>query len=285
MTDDLKIDLHTHSTASDGTLVPRELAKKAKAAGLSAIALTDHDTTAGLAEFLDECGKIGIEGISGVEISAQFSKEMHIVGLFVDENDTVFKEKLDNLRDAREVRNKKILDLARENGFDITENDIISQKNGVTLRNTGRAHIARAMIKKGYVQSVEEAFAKYLKKGCSCYVKRVTYSPRECIEIIKAAGGTAVLAHPIFISENYDELYTIIKELKEYGLDGIECYYNCYTKKFAGICKRICAELDLAQSGGSDFHGANKPDVEIGKVSENYVPYRVLLNIKERRGL
>lgn len=284
MTDSLKIDLHIHSTASDGTYSPCEVARKAKAAGLCAAALTDHDTISGVAGFLDECEKIGIEGISGVEISARFSKEMHIIGLYVDGNDEAFKAKLENLRKAREIRNKKMLKLLRENGFDITESDIISEENGQTLSSTGRAHIARAMLNKGYVKSVNEAFVKYLKKGNCCYVERITYSPCESIEMIKSAGGLAILAHPIFISEDYDSLYPILKELKSYGLDGVECYYNCYSEKFSKTCKKICLELNLLMSGGSDFHGDNKPDIEIGSVSEGYVPYGVLQEMKARKG-
>ena len=285
MTDNLKIDLHTHSAASDGTLAPREVAKKAKEAGLCAIALTDHDTTDGLEEFHKECSKLGIEGISGVEISAKFRTEMHIIGLFIDEKDAEFKEKLKRLRNAREIRNREVLRLLKKNGFDITEDDIISQKEGATLLNTGRAHIARAMVNKGYVESVDEAFTKYLKKGNCCYAERVTYSPKESIAIIKAAGGTAILAHPVYITEDYDELSRLVSELKEYGLDGMECYYNSYTEEFSHMCEEICDKIGLVKSGGSDFHGANKPGIELGTVSTGYVPYSVLRKIKEQRGL
>lgn len=285
MTDNLKIDLHTHSTASDGTFSPREVAKKAKEAGLSAIALTDHDTTAGIGEFLLSCRESGIEGIAGVEISAKFRTEMHILGLFIDEKNEEFAEKLERLRNAREIRNREVLKLLAKNGFDITETDIISQKDGATLRNTGRAHIARAMVNKGYVKTTDEAFVNYLKKGNSCYVERITYSPEESIKMIKAAGGTAILAHPVYITEDYDELYKLLSELKSYGLDGIECYYNCYTEKFSHMCGEICDKLALLKSGGSDFHGANKPDIALGSVSAGYVPYSVLRKIKEQRGL
>lgn len=167
-----KIDLHTHSTASDGTFTPSEVAHKAHKTGLSAVALTDHDTINGLAEFKRACGEYGIEGISGVEISAKYEKEMHIVGLFIDENDTELAEKLDELKNAREVRNKKVLELVNGQGMEISVDDILSQKDGATLLNTGRAHIAHAMVKKGYVASVDEAFKKYLGKGMSCYVPR-----------------------------------------------------------------------------------------------------------------
>lgn len=281
----LSIDLHTHSTASDGTLSPSQLVKAAKQAGLSAIALTDHDTINGLDEFHDECEKLGIEGISGVEISAKYETEMHIVGLYVNKDDKVFSDKLEILKNARAVRNREMLHLLQKNGFDITEDDILSQKEGATLLNTGRSHIAHSMVEKGYVQSKEEAFLRYLKKGNSCYVERVTYSPKESIEIIKNAGGIAILAHPIHITEDYDRLYKLLHELKGYGLDGAECYYNCYTPEFSNMCGEICDKLKLVKSGGSDFHGGNKPDVKLGTVSSGYIPYSVLLKIKEQRGL
>jgi hypothetical protein len=285
ITDTSKIDLHTHSTSSDGTLSPREVAERAKNEGLCAIALTDHDTIGGLREFTDACEEMGIEGIRGVEISARYSKEMHILGLFVDAEDKTLNEKLETLKNAREVRNRAVLELMAKNGIDITEEDILSQKDGATLANTGRAHLARAMVNKGYVSSTDEAFSKYLKKGNCCYVERVTYSPRESIEMIKNAGGLAILAHPIYITDKRDELYKLAKELKEYGLDGMECYYNCYTSEFSRMCKEICKELNLLKSGGSDFHGANKPDIEIGKVSEGFVPYEVLDKMKRKMGL
>lgn len=282
---DRKIDLHTHSTASDGTLTPAELVKAAAEAGICAIALTDHDTIDGLEEFHDACGKFGIEGISGVEISAQHDKQMHIVGLFINRNDKEFVKKLDKLKNARETRNRKMLELVRENGMDITEADILSQKDGASLLNSGRPHIARAMVEKGYVSDIAEAFDKYLKRGNPCYVKRITYSPEDSIRMIKDAGGTAILAHPAYITEDYDELYGLLRELKEMGLDGAECSYSSYSAKFSDMCSRICDEIGLVKSGGSDFHGANKPDIPLGYVSAGYVPYRTLLNMKIYRGI
>lgn len=280
-----KIDLHTHSTASDGTFTPSEVAYEAHKKGLSAVALTDHDTINGLNEFKQACEEFGIESISGVEISAKYEKEMHIVGLLIDETDTELAEKLDELKKAREVRNKKVLELINKQGMEITADDILSQTDGATFLNTGRAHIARAMLNKGYVASIDEAFVKYLGKGMSCYVSRKTYSPKESIEMIKKAGGLAILAHPVYITEDYDKLFNLLTELKEYGLDGMECLYNCYSESFSKICFDICDKLGLVKSGGSDFHGGNKPNVELGKVSGGYVPYEFLLNMKKQRSL
>ncbi len=284
MTDSLKIDLHMHSSASDGTFSPSETAELARTEGLCAAALTDHDTVDGVAEFIKACRAEGIEGIAGVEMSASYKKEMHIVGLFVDENNAELCEKLEKLRAARETRNRRMISLIREQGFDIGEDDILSQKHGATFANTGRAHIALAMVKKGYAKSTGDAFSKYLKKGAPCYVERETYSPEETIRIIKNAGGTAILAHPVYISESRVKLYALMSRLKEYGIDGMECYYNCFSEEYSLMCADICDELGLVRSGGSDFHGQNKPSVRMGAVSTGIVPYRLLTEIKERRG-
>lgn len=278
MTD--KIDLHAHSTASDGTLAPEDVAKRAKENGLRACALTDHDTTDGVREFLNECGKIGVEGVAGVEISAQHDKTMHIVGLFIDYENKSLNEKLALLRSGRETRNRKMLELLQNGGFDITEEDITSQKDGATMANTGRAHIARAMVQKGYTSSTDEAFEKYITRGNPFYVKRLAYSPKESIDMIHEAGGIAILAHPILIARDYDTLLPVVEEMKSYGMDGMECYYNNYTAEFSTMCREMCRKLDMLESGGSDFHGANKPGIELGEVSTGAVPYEILEKLK-----
>jgi len=283
MTD--KIDLHTHSTASDGSMTPSEVAKWAKENGLSAVALTDHDAIRGLNEFKAECKKQGIEGISGVEISAEHPKKLHIVGLYIDETDENLVYKLAELRRLKGERNREVVRLANENGMDITVEDLLSQEGIEELGDANRVHISNAMIEKDYAENVDDAFKKYLVKGRSCYVKRVMFSPEESIRIIKDAGGIAIMAHASTVSTDYYELYAEVKRLKEIGLDGIECYYNDYSEEFSKMCIKICDELDLLKSGGSDFHGENKVGVEIGKVSTGYVPYSVLQKIKEQRGL
>lgn len=273
------VDLHTHSTASDGTLTPAQLAEYAKEKGLKAIALTDHDTADGVREFSESCNRLGIEPVAGVEISARYRCEMHIVGLFVDVNSMDFCSKLRELKNARLIRNEKMLKLIEEHGMPISTEALLSQKEDCTLESIGRPHMARAMVERGYVRDIGEAFEKYLGQGESCYVKRITYSPEESIRLIKQAGGLAVLAHPIYITEDKDTLSDILKELKDYGLDGVECYYSTYTKEFSELCLNLCSELDLLPSGGSDFHGGNKKDIDLGCVS---VPYDILENMKQR---
>ena len=275
-----KIDLHTHSTASDGTMSPSELVRHAKKLGIEVLSLTDHDSVNGLDEFFDECVKQNIESVAGVELSARFSGEMHILGFFMDYKNAEFVKKLRALRESRVNRNKEMTAVLRKHGFDITDNDLISQKDGGTLGNTGRAHMAVAMVKKGYVKTTQEAFERYLGKGRECYVPRLSYRPAECIEMIKNAGGAAVLAHPVYIAPTESALRELLAELKGYGLDGAECYYSDYSPEYVKTCLKVCGELGLAPSGGSDFHGKNRPNVEIGDTLG--APIEILDGLKER---
>ncbi len=278
------IDLHTHSTASDGTLTPAELARAAKDAGLSVIAITDHDTVSGAEEFLSECERVGITGIAGVEISAKFRTEMHILGLFVDYTDAEFIEKLAVLKNARSIRNREMIKRLHEAGFDVSEEDILALKDGATLDNTGRAHIASILRDKGYVTSVQEAFDKYLSRGCPFYVPRVTYPPAESIAMIKKAGGIAVLAHPIFITREREELRALLADLQAAGLDGVETYYSEYDEEFTQMCSELADEVGLLKTGGSDFHGANKPHIALGRVYGGFVAYELYERLVGKRG-
>lgn len=278
------IDLHSHSTGSDGTLTPSELAQEAKKAGLCAIALTDHDTVEGVEEFIDACNKAGIEGIAGVEISADYKEEMHIVGLMVDCGDMVFREKINRLRNNRQIRNIKMIELLKENNLEITEEEVINQKEGGNLNNTGRPHIARAMVDRGYVKDINEAFDKYLKKGRLCYADKETYSPKECIKMIKEAGGVAIWAHPYHTTKDRERFEEILDELILYGLDGFECMYSEYPIEYQKMYIDIAEEKGLLKSGGSDFHGENRGAVKLGYASDGQrIPYKYLKEMKERK--
>lgn len=272
------VDLHIHSTASDGSLTPSEAALGALRAGLDAAAVTDHDTVDGAAEFIEKCLEIGVEPIAGVEISAKFRCEMHILGLFVNVEDKEFLRKLSELKNGRRNRNKAMIERFSELGFDISEEDITSQKEGGTLDNTGRSHMAEALVRKGYVSDKQEAFDKYLIKGKPGYIPRITYSPEESIKMIKDAGGAAVLAHPVYITGDRAELRKLLCELKSYGLDGVESIYSDYTEEYSKMCLELCEELDLIPTGGSDFHGANRPEVKLGDIK---APYEYLERLKK----
>lgn len=275
-------DLHIHSTASDGTLTPSQLARAVFDKGIRAAALTDHDTTAGVSEFKRACTDLGIEAVGGVEISARYKTEMHILGLFIDENDVALNEKLNGLQQSRRNRNREMLALIKENGFDITEDDILGQSGG-TLHSMGRAHIARAFVQKGYADSVQDAFDKYLSKGQCCYIGRKLFSPEESIRMIKDAGGIAVLAHPYYITTDGDALYDLLERLKSMGLDGVESYYSKYPPEYRDLCMQMCQKLSLLPTGGSDFHADNKPDVELGKAcGDEDIPYSLLDGLKRK---
>lgn len=275
-------DLHTHSIASDGTLSPTELAEAAKREGLLAIALTDHDTILGVDEFKKACTRLGIEGVSGIEVSARYETEMHILGLYVDEKNPAFLRFVAQLRQWRLERNLRLLERIKELGFDITEEDMLCQKLYDGLASMGRVHVSNALIKKGYVKDKDEAFDKYLKKGRICSVSRQKPEPRDCIKEIHTAGGIAVLAHPFYITKDKDELYTLLKWLKEMGLDGVECWYSEYPEEYRDMCLEVCKELDLIPTGGSDFHGANKPEVPLGKACGGLeIPYELFENLKK----
>lgn len=274
-----KIDLHIHSIKSDGTFTPAQIAVLAKEKGLSAAALTDHDSMEGTEEFIAECARLGIEGIPGVEMGASYKGELHIVGLYVGGEE--FRTILQELRNGRKDRNLKMIKKLQDGGYDIVLEDIIDEEAGITIESSGRLHIAKALVKKGYVKDVDEAFDTMLSKGKEFYVKRFALSPEECIKAIKNSGGVAVWAHPIYCAKTEEDITALALRLKEAGLDAMECLYSRYTDQETQLCRRVAEKTGLLMSGGSDFHGENKPDVELGVVNGGYVPYEFLEKIKE----
>ena len=292
------IDLHCHSTASDGRLTPLQVIEKAHAIGLKAIALTDHDTVAGLASFHQAGKERGIETISGVEISAEYAQgTMHIVGLFVDTKSQSFRSFLRQLADGRKIRNPQIIGKLNELGMDITMEEVEEEAGvsdsgpggGAIDKSVGRPHIAAVMIRKGYAKNKQDAFDRFLAKGSPAYMTRFVASPEDSINQIHESGGIAILAHPPYLkAANDDEMDSIVKGLKEKGLDGIEVHYSTHTPAQTELCARLAAKYDLAPSGGSDFHGEigrSGVHVELGTGIKNTlnIPYDVLENLKARR--
>lgn len=256
-------DLHTHSTASDGTKNPSELVYIAKETGLTSIALTDHDTIDGLAEFNEAGVKYDIETISGIEFATAYKNtELHIVGLFIDEKNSEFIKSMKYIVNEREERNKKMLYILNKLGIDINIKDLEKNAGGNIIT---RAHYANILAEKGYVQNKGDAFNKYIGTGKPGYVKRETLTPKNCINVIRNAGGIPVLAHATLYGFNYLDIFNIIGELKEYGLMGLETMYSTYTEKQACEMLKTCKHYNLLESGGSDYHGDNKPDIKIGK--------------------
>ena len=274
------IDLHTHSTCSDGTLTPEEVVNEAKNAGLTAIALTDHDTIDGLSEAIEAGKKYGIEVITGIEFSVSADTEMHLLGLDFNLDCPEITGILDEMIIQREKRNVKVVKLLSDIGIDITLEDIARES---TSKVTGRSQIAKAMLRKGYVSGIKEAFDKYLSFGRPAFVERSSLTPEDAIRIIKKSGGKSFLAHLNQTEKTDKELYDILSHLKNCGLDGIEGYYTEYTADMNIRYRKIAEDLGLMLSGGSDFHGANKDGYNIGTGKGNLrIPYELLIKIKGR---
>ena len=276
------IDLHIHSTHSDGSYTPRELVKRAKKKGLHAISIADHDTITQIKESLEAGEKYRLEVIAGVEVSADFTGgTMHILGYFVDPDDDGLFDMVSQFRAGRDERNPKIIEKLNALGADIAYEDVLREAGGLSV---GRPHIARVLVKKGFVKSMEEAFRKYLAKGAPAYVNRVRFSSAKIISVIKQAGGLAFLAHPkqLRIGE-IQQLQTLVEELIAEGLDGIEVYSSCHSKEETEAYKHIAHTYNLLISGGSDYHGASKPEVGLGYIGEGIELDRSLVDEMKKR--
>ena len=285
------IDLHMHSTASDGTLSPAQIVASAMAeAGNKkepvVIALTDHDTVAGIPEFMKEAEKYKerLTAVPGVEISTDYhGVEIHVLGYNIDIHNAALLERLKVCRESRDGRNEKIIQKLQEQGIQITMDDIRPADPNETI---ARPHIAKQLLKKHYVSSVKEAFDKYLAEGRCCYVERIMPTPQEAISLIKNSGGIAVLAHLMYYKKlDAAQKATLAAELKEAGLDGIETYYNTYTPEEEEFVKSLAKEHALLRTGGTDFHGQNKPHISLFKgQGEMKVPEDILPEFLEAVG-
>ena len=276
-----KIDLHTHSLCSDGAQTPADVVRTASQAGLSAIALSDHDCIAGVQEAMDTGNALGVEVIPAVELSAQSDTELHILGYFVD----IHNKKLqDTMRYALQVRDERQEETCRklnEQGFDITMEEARAEAHGNPV--LCRAHFAQIMVRKGYAESVKDAFNRFLSVGCYAYSNRQALTATEAVTLIREAGGIAVAAHLHLIKKPDDELREYLKALIPYGLDGVEGYYTDYTPDMEQRYRAMAKELGLVISGGTDYHGANKPHIAIGKGKGNLeIPYSVLEGLRKR---
>lgn len=334
------VDLHVHSTCSDGTFTPEELVDYAIQKGLTAFALTDHDTVNGLdrairyAEELrqaqaaspvifsrnnaddrfpvsfsrnDAAARLPVsfsrndavarlpvssvadadvprvpEIIPGIELSTEYQgKDIHMVGLFIDYRQPEFAHYLEDFIRSRENRNEKMCALLREHDIDITYEALLAEFPGAVIT---RAHFARYLLSHGYIQSMKEAFDRYVGDHCPCFVPREKVTPAQAVELILGAGGVPVLAHPILYHMNDDRLDTLVAELKKIGLVGIEAIYSTYNTAEERQIRGLASKYDLKISGGSDFHGANKPKIDLGTGwGKLYVPDEVLENLRPEK--
>ncbi len=256
------IDLHVHSLFSDGSDSPTEIVQKAVNFKISALALTDHDTTDGLSEFLDAAESAGINAVPGIELSADYSPGvMHILGYFIDPTCPELVEELEKVKNGRGNRNIAMLEKLNELGYPL-EWDDVAKFAGTDV--VGRPHFAAALVEKGLVKNQKMVFAKLLGKGGKAVVKRYRTSPQRSIELIHKAGGLAVLAHPATLDVKGAKLRALLMELNEYGLDGIEIFHPKHNDGQVGMFRKRAEEFGWIITGGTDYHGTFKPDVRLG---------------------
>ena len=276
-----RIDLHTHSLCSDGAQTPADVVRTAKEAGLSAIALSDHDNIEGVQEAMDAGKALGVEVIPAVELSAQSDTELHILGYFVDIHNKKLQDAMAYALQVRDERQEETCRKLNEQGFAITMEEARAEAHGNPV--LCRAHFAQVMVRKGYAESVKDAFNKYLSVGCYAYSNRQALTAKEAISLIREAGGIAVAAHLHLIKMPDNELREYLKELISYGLSGVEGYYTDYSPDMEQRYQTMAKELGLVISGGTDYHGANKPHIAIGKgKGELEIPYSVLEGLRKR---
>ena len=276
------IDLHTHTTESDGSFTPEELILEAKRKGLAAIAITDHDTFAGIDKAMPVALANNIELIPGIEFSTDYNgKEIHVIGLYIDITHPHLNAKLKEFRECRDNRNALIVENLQKEGFDITMEALKEENPDCVIT---RANIARFLYEHGMIPSIQTAFEKYIGDHCKCFVNRFKVTPMEAVGLIKEAGGTAILAHPLLYHMSTPVLQNMVNELKDAGLDGIEAIYCTYTVGEERDMKDFAKKNGLLISGGSDFHGSTKPNLELATgYGKLYIPYSVLENIKKYR--
>lgn len=274
------IDLHTHSTASDGSLSPTELVRAAAKAGLAAVALTDHDTVQGVDEFLAAARELPIEAVPGVEISMQGpSSALHLVGLYLDHHNPELTRGLDRLQQARDNRNQAMIERFRELGIPLDLAEVAAVSGGGLV---GRPHFALALMARGLVHNPGEAFSRFLAAGKPAYVPKFRFEPQEAIHLIRAAGGAPILAHPGLVGMAWTSLEELVGRLKEMGLMGLEVYYTEHDGNITRRLKGLAARLRLLVSGGSDFHGQNKAGTRLGRGKGKLaVPLELLAPIKK----
>ncbi len=277
------VELHCHSTASDGTCAPSEVAELAARGGLSALALTDHDTTAGLAECQQACARLGVDFLNGIEISAENPYgTMHLLGYGISSASPVLADLTRRLIEGRNVRNPRIVGRLQELGLAISMEEVEQHAGGEVV---GRPHIAGVLVKKGYVSSINEAFNEYLAPGGKAYFDKERLSSAQAIAMIGKSGGLAVLAHPVQLNCSNDaQLETTVKNLVDQGLSGLEVLHSSHTAEEAAKYTRLADRFGLLKTGGSDFHGSNKPNVQLGRAANQLVPRAWFDRLRERLG-
>ncbi|MFW6172412.1 MAG: PHP domain-containing protein [Elusimicrobiota bacterium] len=259
-----KADLHIHSKYSDGTLTPREIIYKAKNEGLSAVAITDHDTTEGIEPALRWGAKLGIEVIPGIELSCEYrSKDIHMLGYYINWENSWFQNKLRVFQRARERRAIRIFDRLKELNINIPENMIFKQAQ---LGSISRMHFARCLVETGRVENVKKAFDRYLGEGKPGFVRKLRITPEEALSMIHNTGGISVVAHPVFGGGHK----SFLKKLKKMGLYGVEAYHPSHNPEYTQKILKVAQEIGLIVTGGTDSHGKEEEEDPIGSLKVDY---------------
>ena len=281
------IDLHTHSQASDGTDSPAQLVRNAHEKGLAAVAMTDHDTVSGLDEGEATARELGLEFVRGCELSTSTELgEMHVLGLWLPRQLDPLLERLVYLRGKRSERNVRIVEKLQGLGVEITLDEVLRLARGESV---GRPHIAAVLVRKGYVHDVSEAFREYLGYYGRAYLPKEVLRPEEAVSVLSSLGATVCLAHPLLQKLPEGWLEAFIERLLPCGLTAIEAYHSEHTQADSRRCLELARHYGLTISGGSDYHGTNKPRIRLGTgYGSLRVPYSVLERLREmraRRGL
>jgi len=276
------VDLHTHSTASDGTETPARVVELAADAGLSAVALTDHDTLSGLGEARAAAERSGIELVPGVELSVDHAgRKLHLLVYFLEPGPGPLQGRLAELREGRTVRNRRIVAKLRDLGYDITIDDVLAQAGGEAV---GRPHIADALVARGLFPNRSAVFAALLHDGGAAYEERPRLAAAEAISLARDSGAVSVVAHPYTIDGNRESYRGLFEELAALGLGGIEVEYPEHPLPLRETLTELARALDLVATGGSDFHGAGKPGIFVGRGRGTLnVPDDVVAQLRSRR--
>ena len=286
MIDSAPVDLHCHSTASDGTARPAEVVRLAHAAGLSGLALTDHDTVAGVAEAAGEAARLGVDFLAGIELSCSFPRPgtMHLLGYGVDPASPALRKLIDEQTVARDARNRMMVERLNRLGLDVSWDEVLEEAGGATggaggggtgsaVGTIGRPHLAAVLVRKGHVVSARQAFCRYLGGGGGAYVDTNRLSAERAIATVRAAGGVASLAHPLTLRrQTPQQLEAMVRELADQGLEAIETIHSGHDPDTVARLTRLADRLELLTTGGSDFHGSAKPGIRIGRPAGREVP-------------
>jgi 3',5'-nucleoside bisphosphate phosphatase len=255
------IDLHTHSTVSDGSDSPAELAELAAKTGLTAFALTDHDRLDGLAEARSRASDLGVELVPGCELSCEHAATMHVLVYDIEPGEGPLQDELVALQHARDTRNDRMAEVLAKLGLPVTRQEMEAEAGGI---GAGRPHIAAILVRKGVVGSVQEAFDVWLAKGRPAYIEKDRLAPTDALRLARASGGRAVLAHPLSLNLEPAALERTVAELKDLGLVGIEAIYGRYSPDERDGLVALAERVGVVTTGGSDHHGTYKPDLSVG---------------------